>query len=285
MRVVGGSFYFIDAVVERIKRFKAPGKFVWESQTFENLGYYAVNSKGQVYLVWGVRLDQLSALDANGKLLWTKALSDVLSPSKMRSWRLLGWDTQAGWIYWTPRGLVIEVVGADPDRTGVQVLVLVNQNGAMEKVLPGQVVDWDGNTYGSAGHWEHLDKMDFPLTCRNPRGKVLRKIDLRQYADPRAPSAAKRRPAFGRLTPDPSGGLSGWSAEDLPSPIRVNSRYVARLEEVVQRIDRKGNYKELWGFPKGPFAGRAPQTVIGTDGCVYHLEFGDKGISVIKYYR
>ncbi|NIR02154.1 MAG: hypothetical protein GTN78_18490, partial [Gemmatimonadales bacterium] len=57
------------------------------------------------------------------------------------------------------------------------------------------------------------------------------------------------------------------------------------VEHVIWRFDVHGKLKEEWRFPVSIFAHGRPEVVVGSDGCVYRLDFGETGIDVIKYSR
>jgi hypothetical protein len=56
-----------------------------------------------------------------------------------------------------------------------------------------------------------------------------------------------------------------------------------KLDEVLWRFNSDGSFREQWRFPSNIFGGSASRIVVGSDGNVYYLQFGDKGIDIVRY--
>jgi hypothetical protein len=175
MRVIGDRFYFIDATVNRIKEFRSPGAFVWESEPFFNAACLAVAPDGRVYIIWGGRLDRLSCLDGAGRLVWTKASRQGVLPT--RGFDSLGMRSVSStllWLDWTRYGLTITVEGEDRGGKVRRLAVVVNDDGAGERVLPGLLVGLDGTIYDFHLFNKRAEGLVSPIVGKSPSGNMLR---------------------------------------------------------------------------------------------------------------
>jgi hypothetical protein len=284
MRVVGDRFYFIDAAANRIKQFRSPGRLAWQSEPFFNLGYYAVAPDGRVYVVWGTGLEKLSGLDSRGQTVWTVTSHDLFAEQELREFRVGGMTSILGEPEWTAYGLAIaDMDGFDRYGKPRAFAVVVDDGGRVIRIVPGRLVGSDGTIYDYEVSNQPKAWLTTPLVGRNLAGKVVRQVRLDFQADNRRHLAGVR--AVGRERADPAGGFVVESHAHLPARVKVTSRFDTILEEVLWRFDVRGRFKEQWRFLSGPFASRASQVVVGSDGNVYHLRFGETGIDVVKYSR
>jgi len=77
MRIAGDRFYFVDDVAGTIKQYRSPGVFVWETKRLRNVHYFDLAPDGSIYAVWGGLVDQLSLINGQGKVVWTKTFRGV----------------------------------------------------------------------------------------------------------------------------------------------------------------------------------------------------------------
>lgn len=281
MRVVADRFYFIDATTDTIKQFRSPGTLVWATKAFDNLGYYAVAPDGRVYLIWGSRLDKLSCVDSQGTLLWTK--DDALPRTKLKELGLDSVLVLMG-IEWTASGLSITVSGsAEGEDKLHQFVVLMDRDGNALKALPGQFVGADGLIYTREPKRRLQEAVASPVTVADSAGRAVREVRPKFDADSGTRLAGVS--SIGRLFADPFGGFSVDSLARLSSPARITSKIETNAEEVLWRFDIHGNFREQWRFASNKFSSRASPVVVGSDGSVYHLQFGETGIDVTKYSK
>ncbi len=287
MRVVGDRFYFIDATVDRIKQFRSPGTLVWASQVFPNLGYFAVAPDGKVYVVWGTRLDTLSYLDRDGKLLWTKQGREVFPEARKAALGLAPYPPVWGPLEWTGRGLTAHATGKDQRGRRGEFTVVFDADGIAKELLPGIMVGPDGTVYDLQLNDGAGKRLASPIVTRwEVPGKLGRQIHLNLQAE-KGKYLVGLDPGTGsfQMRIDPRGGFLIEQHVWLPARVQVTKQMDTRVAEVLWRLDSEGNPTEQWRFPASTFAGRASEIVVGNDGNVYHLTFGETGIDVVKYSR
>lgn len=278
--VVHDRFYLMDSITRTIKQYRSPGTFVWETQSMEGLSDYAIAPDGKVYAIWG---DHLSRFDTQGRLLWTKTRDSVVSKGKLEQ---LGMSSSLPGFYllegWTIRGLVVIVGGWDHEGSPMNLSLLLDADGKLLRHLPGSFpfVAPDGVLYDVKP-----TKGPLPSTIveKDEKGKVKREI--RPGFGPDKATRTAGSPVRRRTLADPAGGFAVHASASLPARIPVAKGLTTGIEEILWRFDVQGNLEEEWRFPVSPFAVYHPEIVIGPDGSVYHLEFGEEGIDVVKYSR
>ncbi|HUV03649.1 MAG TPA: hypothetical protein VMX94_00920 [Armatimonadota bacterium] len=284
LRVMGDKFYFIDDTVHTIKRYLSPGTFVWETEPLLNLHYFDVAPDGKVYAAWGTMVDRLSCIDGAGKLLWTIGYTDILSKEKVKELGLHESYGNFGWVDWTVHGLSIALNGLDEENNPKSVAVLLDKDGRFVRGLPGSVVGSDGTIYS---YDIGKGRERFPslrIIAKDLHGKALREI-LPDFGAGKGVCPAGN-PGFSRMRFDPTGAFAVRGTPLLATRIPLTSFLQgSKLEEILWRFGPHGNLTEEWRFLGSQFASRHPGIVMAPDGCVYHLNFGEKGIDVVKYSR
>lgn len=294
LQIVGDRFYLLDRGA--IKQYRSPGIFVWKSQSQEGLlGFrdYAVAPDGSAYAIWynQTRTDpweddgRLSCFDAQGKLLWTRTRDEIVSKEKLKEFGLA--SSLPGFypvMDWTVHGLVVEIGGWDDKSNATNIAVLLDAKGNLIRALPGgTLVGSDGTIYSSARGEKRADHLPPTLTGKDLKGNVVRKVKM-DFGTDRAIHLAGN-PSVGPALPDPTRGFAVYAYAHLPARVPIARKMTTGLEDTLWRFDLQGKFREEWRFPLSLFANDHPEIVIGPDGCVYHLVFGEDGIDVVKYSR
>lgn len=293
LQIVGDRFYLLD--MGGVKQYRSPGTFNWKTQGLPGLlglQDYAVATDGRVYAIWydQARTDpwedcgRLSCFDAQGKLLWTKTRDEIVSKEKLKEFGLSsslpGFYSVVGW---TIHGLVIEIGGWDDKSNATNIALLLDARGNLVRALSGTLVGSDGVIYSSTRGEKRAEPLPPTLAGKDLKGNAVRKVRLDFGAD-RAIHLAGN-PSLGPTLPDPTGGFAVYAYAHLPARVPIARKMTTGLEDTLWRFDLQGKFKEEWRFPLSLFALRHREIVLGPQGSVYHLEFKEKGINVVKYSR
>jgi len=282
MRVVGDRFYLIDDVVHTIKQYRSPGTFVWETESFENLHYCAVAPDGKVYAAGGAAVDSLTCIDDRGKVMWTKSFDDILPRKRMKQFGINVARSFAR-LQWTTDGLAALLYDENEDGGHRDMVLFLDRDGNPLRALPGQLAAPDGTVYGYKVSNERKPLPVSAIVGKDSKGKTVRTI--RPDLGPNKASRLAGNPSFFMAFADPTDGLIVNGHADVPSDVDTGKHKLRKLEAVFWRFGLQGNFKEEWRFPVSIFAHGRPEVVVGSDGCVYRLNFGETGIDVIKYSR
>ena len=283
MKVIGDHFYLYDNTDGKIKVFRSPGNCIWESSPMGNVLHYAVSPKGSMYIVWGGGQDRLSCVDNAGNTLWTKSESDIWPKGDYQKYQfdeIINWDD----IEWTSYGLTA-TIGVSPRGGGqADYVFALNGDGHVNQVLSHEYsfIGPDGGLYKTE-NWQskHLQRMAIK---KDKQGKKLREISFEFNAENGKYLAGKEIRVF-RLKPDASGDFFVEGKALMDQEHEESSRIKNSLEDVLWRFDSKGKFKEQWRFLRSPFRHLGSEIVVGSDGSIYHLQFGETGIEVVRYRK
>jgi len=285
MHVVGDRFYFYDATDSRIKQFIPPGKCIWESSRFPNVLGYTISPGGLVYIVWGDSLNTLSCIDGQGHTLWTKKEREILP---QESYQAYGFEEiEPAWsnIEWTHYGLTIRIC-VSPEGGGLKYLTFAfTDDGRIDRLLTDDrcSIGPDGSFYCRESLWKG-DQSEKQATVKDKAGKKVGQVDFEFIAENGRYLAAKEM-SIGRLRSHQSRDFFVEGYAFMDQEYEENSVVKRSLEEVLWRFDSQGKFKEQWRFLSPPFRHLGIGIVPGSDGSIYHLQFGETGIEVVKYSK
>jgi|GEM_PF-5871375 len=283
MKVIGDRFYFYDNTDSKIKLFQSPGKCIWESSQIGNMMEYTVSPKGLVYVVGCSSQDQLSCIDTAGKTVWTKRASDIWPVEEYQKYNLkeiIGWAS----IEWTSYGLTVSICVSPNGGGQSYYLFALTDDGKINQLLSHEdrFVGPDGGLYKTE-NWQSKQLQRMAIK-NNKAGEKLHEISFEFDADNGKYLAGKEMRMF-RLKPDASGDFFIEGKAVLDQSHSANSVVKGTLEEVLWRFDNQGKFKEQWRFLRSQFKHLGSEIVVGSNGDVYHLQFGATGIEVVKYSR
>ncbi len=308
LRVLGDRFYFTSA---GIRLYRSPGKFVWESPG-NGISFFCVSPDGYAYGVWGTSLDNLSCYNSNGKRVWAVGngamqLTDKdgqthMLPSEdgsmpiftgnkrqevMAQLGLKYMDRSFDGVTWTKDGPAVAIYGADYKGGQTGVIIFLDKNGKYVRAAPGSGVTENGQVFtyrtrqggksGKAFVGLYIDRKD-------ATGKNTKTISIDLTSDNGA--HLKGNPGFVAAVADPCGGFILHGEMILPHEVRINKRDSSALQSVFWRVDNNGKLREEWRFPVSCFEySLEPSFDVDKDGNVYHTEYGDTGLKVVRYSR
>lgn len=284
LHIVGECYYLYDNTDGKIKLFQSPGGCIWQSSTFGNMSHYTVSPQGLVFIVWGSSHEELSCVDNAGKTLWTKNLNDILSPEEYQRYgfaEIITWSD----IEWTYYGLTATFCVSPKGGGQKYLLFALSNDGTVNKLLTDSCrsIGSGGTFYSKKDTWKG-DQSAKRAIVRDKNGKDVGEISFEFNADNGKYLAGKDMRMF-RLKPDASGDFFVEGKATLDQTYSANDAVRGIIQEVLWRFNNQGKFKEQWRFLRSQFRHLEPEVTVGPNGSVYHLQFDDAGIEVVRYSR
>ncbi len=291
MAVVGDKVYLIDSKMGRVKKFASRGKLIWQSERLkaDYLGntWITVSPDGECYVSdGGGEFDTILRISKDGKTIWRKTFHQIFDKRPKDIGFKLDPSDGIDHIEWTPLGLTVTAHVRERDANKGQLYekaFLLSKDGKVTRALPGFFVGTDSTIYSYEGSNRASERIDIPVIGRNLDGRVVSKT----YLDfgTRRETILKEIMTISVITSNPGGGFIVYGWNTLSHRVPTVGGRDTKGEEVLWRFDSKGKLKEEWRFLSSPFWAHNTDMLSGGDGSIYHLQYSEKGISVIKYYR
>ncbi len=269
---VDGTIYIADRINQSIKAFAESGEFLMRTEgELDNPHFLVVDSQGSIYAMEGTGAQTLSKFAADGKQLWSKALSSAI-PQEV----------------WSGVYRIFTSPAIGPDDTisvsmrgqtyGVAVL---DQDGKFIQAFEGYARTPSGNIASIGGvPGRDLEALAAQVQIKDPEGR----LQVSYVADPEgeAPRVYAGAEGFVRFFFDRFDCVYTTALAPREERIVLSDRLSIGLNTIVTRHDTTGRTVARLVIPSFPFVTGSYLTV-DADGNIYHLSYHESTVDVVRY--
>ncbi len=291
LQVRNNSFYFFDPTSSSIVQYRSPDVLVWRVENVGSAWSLRVSPQGDLCVSGGIAGDELACINPNGKVVWTTSYEKLFpypKPQEIKQkFNLSESYGEFRQIDWVGDQLQIRLGARDNQNQCTSLWVLLDHEGKLLGVSQTRRMGPDKTSYKTTSTVKERNGKpvisNVQVTAIDLSGKQLGETKLDLEVDNGV--HLKGDPTIEGFDLDVDGGYVVIGEDSLPAKVKTNSHFAVDHDHVMWRFSRDGTLKEEWRFPQNMFAWGDASTAIDDKGNVYHIEYGDTGLDVVKYSK